>query len=341
MEGKFIQIWRKKESTPESSTFRQLLLSNSTHEARTPLNAIINYIELALEGNLNVRTREILKKAHHKSKSLIYAINDLLDLSKTNDLQNSHDDIIFDLHKCIQDATETFKADAKRKDLEFKVEIHALPQFVSGNHRYTRHTICILLANAFAHTEKGQIKIDIVSIEVTQSLARIEFIVTDTGVGMDEKQVESLIQALKQVGKNGVDEGLSEGQPTSLGLAFVSRVIRKMGGQLRLKSQVGQGCRFAVWLHFTLPEAPPEEQQEYAIMSQSFESEAVLETGEVILMAHQLRRSGRRHLRDRSVASSGNRSGSQSSHGSDADRLINVIQMPLRHEDHTLEGAES
>ena len=61
----------------------RLLLANSAHEVRTPLNAIINYLEIALDGSLHHETRENLAKSHSTSKPLIYVINDLLNLTKT------------------------------------------------------------------------------------------------------------------------------------------------------------------------------------------------------------------------------------------------------------------
>lgn len=71
----------------QSSKLTRLLLANSAHEVRTPLNAIINYLEIALEGSLDKETRENLARSHSASKSLIYVINDLLDLTKTEEGQ--------------------------------------------------------------------------------------------------------------------------------------------------------------------------------------------------------------------------------------------------------------
>lgn len=79
--GKFIEVWRQKEAALQNSRLTRLLLANSAHEVRTPLNAIINYLEIALEGSLDQETRDNLARSHSASKSLIYVINDLLDLT--------------------------------------------------------------------------------------------------------------------------------------------------------------------------------------------------------------------------------------------------------------------
>ena len=81
--GKFIDVWRQKESAIQNSQITRVLLANSAHEVRTPLNAIINYLEIALEGDLDSETRENLTTSYSASRSLIYVINDLLDLTAT------------------------------------------------------------------------------------------------------------------------------------------------------------------------------------------------------------------------------------------------------------------
>lgn len=70
--GKFIEVWRQKEAALQNSRLTKLLLANSAHEVRTPLNAIINYLEIALEGTLDQETRDNLARSHSASKSLIY-----------------------------------------------------------------------------------------------------------------------------------------------------------------------------------------------------------------------------------------------------------------------------
>ena len=67
--GKFIEVWRQKEAAMQSTQLTKLLLANSAHEVRTPLNAIVNYLEIALEGSLDSETRENLARSHSASKS--------------------------------------------------------------------------------------------------------------------------------------------------------------------------------------------------------------------------------------------------------------------------------
>ncbi|UKZ76435.1 hypothetical protein TrVFT333_004139 [Trichoderma virens FT-333] len=132
--GKFIEVWREKEAALQNTRLTRLLLANSAHEVRTPLNAIINYLEIALEGSLDQETRDNLAKSYSASKSLIYVINDLLDLTKTEEGQHLAVQETFELLNCVNEALDPFRIDAERKEIEYQVTHHpGLPRFVQAS----------------------------------------------------------------------------------------------------------------------------------------------------------------------------------------------------------------
>lgn len=353
--GKFIEVWRQKEAALQSSKLTRLLLANSAHEVRTPLNAIINYLEIALEGSLDQETRENLAKSHSASKSLIYVINDLLDLTKTEEGQNLIKDEVFELSACLKEATQPFDVDARRKGLEYAVTEHpGLPRYVHGDGRRVRQAISNVTANAVAHTSSGgYVKVDVFVSEVKDRQVTIDFVVADSGVGMSPQQLDALFQDLEQVSsednesKSSIDEKTHETRTLGLGLAVVARIIRNMDGQLRLKSEPGQGSRFVIQLPFLLPEATPEitttesdeklpEQPTPNPVTSAPDALTAAPEGEILLVD----RSSAFNLSFDDKASTGKVSaagsresigsfGSQVSHKSDADRLIDAIQTPL------------
>jgi len=265
--GKFIDVWRQKEAALQNSQLTRLLLANSAHEVRTPLNAVINYLEIALEGAIDQETRDSLVKSHSASKSLIYVINDLLDLTKTEEGHNLIKDEIFDLPATIKEAADSFAGDAKRKQLEYEVTIGSLPQHVVGDQRRVRQVISNITANAIQHTSTGAIKIEAWLAARAEGRADVAIAVQDTGAGISPRKLDALFRELEQV-QSESDEGLHEKltpdtkviatrdteKVLGLGLALVARILRNMNGQLRLKSEEGHGSRFVIQLSFALPD---------------------------------------------------------------------------------------
>lgn len=351
--GKFIEVWRQKEAALQSSKLTRLLLANSAHEVRTPLNAIINYLEIALEGSLDNETRDNLARSHSASKSLIYVINDLLDLTKTEEGQNLVKDEIFDLSACMREATDPFHGDARRKGIEYSVNQHpGWPQFVHGDSSRVRKAISNVTANAVAHTHSGSVHVEMFVSEVKDRQAIVDIVVADSGVGMSSSQLDALFRELEQVSseepepEESADEKdqPSKSRTLGLGLAVVARILRNMDGQLRLKSEVGQGSRFVIQLPFYLPDASPCGESIHASsrISQSSNPVAAPDAlrappeGEIMLIDRgssiNVATEGEKGtLEDTSSAShrSVGSLGSGGSHRSDADRLINAIQTPL------------
>ena len=269
--GKFIEVWRQKEEALQSSQLTRLLLANSAHEVRTPLNAIINYLEIALEGDLDQETRDNLAKSHSASKSLIYVINDLLDLTKTENGLDLVKDEIFDFPSTVREATEIFKGDAKKKGIDFNLIQHpGIPTLVQGDQRKVRQAVLNLTANAMQHTIVGSVHVELSLAEKDGNQVAIDIGVQDTGAGMSDERLDALFRDLEQVSTDddlfGAHDTESESEAEGkevvakkkrtlgLGLAVVARIVRNMDGQLRLKSELGHGSRFVIQLPFQLPE---------------------------------------------------------------------------------------
>jgi len=274
--GKFIEVWRQKEAALQNSVLTKLLLANSAHEVRTPLNAIINYLEIALEGAIDQDTRDNLSRSHSASKSLIYVINDLLDLTKTEEGHNLIKDELFDLPATIREATNSFVGDAKRKNLEYEVtENPGVPQYVVGDQRRVRQAISNVTANAIQHTSSGFVKVEMWLANRTEDHVDVDIVVHDTGAGMSPDKLDALFRELEQVQQVQTEsdeelqekmapdpkaiEGEQHSRTLGLGLALVARIVRNMNGQLRLKSEEGKGSRFVIQLGFGLADGKPED----------------------------------------------------------------------------------
>lgn len=198
--GKFIEVWRQKEAALQNSRLTKLLLANSAHEVRTPLNAIINYLEIALEGSLDQETRDNLARSHSASKSLIYVINDLLDLTKTEEGNDLVKDECFDFVACFREATEPFQKESARKGIDYEVTEHSgLPNLVYGDQRRVRQAITNVTANAVEHTKQGHVKVECYCTSVEGQKVRVEIVVEDTGDGMSKSILSACISAFFQI----------------------------------------------------------------------------------------------------------------------------------------------
>jgi light-regulated signal transduction histidine kinase (bacteriophytochrome) len=189
--GRFIEIWRQKEATGNNNRMTRLLIRNSSHEVRTPLNAIVNYLELALENPLDDSTREILTKAHKASRSLIYVIDDLLNLTKAEDGPISSPVETFDLGATVSEVITAFRKEAMRKSLDLTVSTHqGIPEMVKGDSSRLRQVLLNVTSNAFQHSVEGGIKVDIRPIRSRGDSSVIGITVQDVGIGMSEAQLD-------------------------------------------------------------------------------------------------------------------------------------------------------
>ncbi|KHJ33386.1 putative cyanobacterial phytochrome b [Erysiphe necator] len=266
MYWKFIEVWRQNEEILPKNQLTKLLLANSAHELRTPLNAIINYLEIAMEAPLDQETRHNLGQSCYASKSLIYVINDLLDLTKAEQGHELVRDEIFDLHATVEEAMLCFKGDALRKGLNYQVDFKSeVPQFVIGDQRRLRQAIFNLIANSMQFTTHGFVWIQVLLKSDIIGGARIEIMIEDSGCGISDQEIEEMFRDLDNViiELNVPDENRklfgnflpsrSENQKLGLGLATVLRIVRIMNGKLRIKSEKGKGSRFIIEVDFNLP----------------------------------------------------------------------------------------
>ncbi|WWD05979.1 hypothetical protein V865_004064 [Kwoniella europaea PYCC6329] len=255
--GKFIQVWREKQSAMASNQLTAILLSNTSHAVRTPLSQIINTLELALSGNIDSDVRSMLENSHQASRALLFHVHDLLDLTRieTGNEQSFNDP--FDIRQSISDAVRLYQTESSRRGLDFRVIMaENLPQYVIGDSRKIKTVISNLVANSVKFTEKGFIEVYCGLQQNTssdggrsQELVKngqvpIEIVISDSGCGIATDKLEAMFVTLE-----GADELRGSSNGLGLGLAVVARIVEQLDGQLRAESEVGVGSRF----FFTLP----------------------------------------------------------------------------------------
>ncbi|SCV69208.1 BQ2448_2228 [Microbotryum intermedium] len=269
--GKFITVWREKESALKTSQLNSLLLANASHEVRTPLNAIINYLELALDSEVTGEVRENLTRSHAASRSLIHVINDLLDLTRTEKGQELYLQDPFNLSTTLEDALSVHRAEAKRRGITLDVveNPQGTPTTLLGDRGKIRTIVSNIVGNAVKHTKRsGSVKVEwgeMTQVDIEDAMdkktdsIRIGLSIVDTGTGISESRLESLFREFEQVSTVGDEQGrevTTSAGTVGLGLAVVARIIRNLGGQLRVESKEGEGSKFMAIIPFQLPPQP-------------------------------------------------------------------------------------
>ncbi|KAK3332734.1 phytochrome-like protein [Cercophora scortea] len=263
--GSFIRVWREKETAVRETRLKRLLLHDASHQVRTPLNAVINYLEMALEKPLEETTKHALTSSYTASKSLIYVIDDLLNLtgSTTGSIpQLSHP---FDVSACIEEALEPLKRLAREKGIEVVLGHAAkVSRYLRGDPPSLQRTISVLVANAIEQTNKGKVLVEWSEPYRKSSDTVMRIAVTDSGRGLSERDLDDMFQEFEQVPDEDFDE---DSRPivtrrddvlrVGVGLAFVARYVKQRNGQLRVTSTKGKGSTFAIEIPFVIASRAP------------------------------------------------------------------------------------
>jgi CheY-like chemotaxis protein len=236
----------------------RLLVRNAGHEVRTPLNSIINYLESALEEQLDERARLHLTKSLEASKSLVFVVNDLLNLTEAEDgVYATYEDDV-DLRSMVSEVIGAFQSESTRKGLEVGFEDDAdVPEIVRCNPDGLRQVLSNLLANAIQYSDQGHINIGLYHIDAGEGnpspAIRVAF--QDEGLGLSEQQLDSIFQNFEQILEDDDAKPIADkakgNLEIGLGLATAARFARLNNGQIFMSSEgEGRGTTVSITIPF-------------------------------------------------------------------------------------------
>lgn len=216
-------------------------LANMSHEIRTPMNAVLGLSELLAKTSLNDKQHDYLKSILSSGRHLLGLINDILDYSKIEANQLFLEAAPFDLEELIVDTCSIFATLAEKKCVGlFYPQQQEYPYFLVGDIYRLRQVLTNLLGNALKFTKDGKIGIEI-SADWTVDPVSMRLAVVDTGIGIPAAAIPKLFTSFSQVDTSTTRKFGG----TGLGLSICDQLVKLMGSEIKVTSQLGKGSSFA------------------------------------------------------------------------------------------------
>lgn len=237
-------------SAQNANNAKRDFLSRMSHEIRTPMNAIIGMTTIAAAAiNDRSRVEDCLGKISYSSKHLLMLINDVLDMSRIENNRMRLSMESFDLYQFINHFVSVVYPEAARKGIRFSEKTNGFSEKTTytGDTLRLNQILLNLTSNAIKFTPPG----GTISLEITRLPRRnhktwIRFVVSDTGIGMDEEGLSRLYTPFEQA-----DSSIARKYGgTGLGMSITQNLTMLMGGHIDVKSRPGQGTTFTVELPF-------------------------------------------------------------------------------------------
>lgn len=247
------ELDERAERIEKAYAFQKDFFALMTHELRAPLSSILGFCELIAEDQpaMSAESKENLAWIEVSARRMMERVNSILTLAKLEAGRLEVDIQPFSLRPLLEEVAREARGHIKAlgRPVEVGLEVaEDLPAELSSDKEKLRHILVNFVSNAAKHTESG--RIDIRASRAGD--ARVSVAVSDTGVGIAEEHLDSIFDLYNM--------GDQRGSGTGIGLALARRFASLLGGEIRVKSRLGEGSTFTV----ELGDAPPSERDRKA-----------------------------------------------------------------------------
>jgi signal transduction histidine kinase/CheY-like chemotaxis protein len=246
-------LYHAKEMAETASKAKSLFLANMSHELRTPLNGVVGMAQLLSMTGVTDEQQDYLNSLQFSADNLLALISDILDITKIESEQFQIYHTEYSLRSCLDEVVMMQKTRIQEKNLVVEKDISAvIPDILVGDRVRILQILSNLLSNAVKFTEQGQITLAAAIRERHGSTILLDISVSDTGIGIEPKQLGYIFNMFTQV-----DESYTRNYGgVGLGLAISRKLAELMGGSITVESKVGKGSTFHLLLPCTVPSCP-------------------------------------------------------------------------------------
>ena len=233
----------------QAQLVKDQFISNVTHELRTPLNSIIGYTNLLMKKDHAPETKQWIQSMKISGNLLMEVINDVLDYSKLESGHFQFSNEPFNVKQAMSNLNTVLQNRAEAKNISLHVEVDdQLPGCVSGDARKLMQILVNLTGNSIKFTEKGYVAVSAKTLKQSGEKAWIQFIVSDTGIGIDKEKLPYVFERFYQIESKTSKKYYG----TGLGLPIVKQLVEMQGGEIEVFSAPGEGTQFVLLLPYTI-----------------------------------------------------------------------------------------
>lgn len=240
-----IELHYAKEEADRANQVKSSFLARMSHEIRTPLNAISGMSYILKKTGLTKTQQNYLDKISSASKDVLEIINDILDFAKIESGKVDLEVISFNLDEILEHIVSIVSFKAEEQGIELRVERDpSVPMYFFGDAKRIQQILLNLLNNSVKFTEKGSVTLKIKLIEKNEIVYRLQISVIDTGIGMNQDQLNNLFIPFTQA-DSSINRRFGG---TGLGLSIVKSLLDLMNGNIEVSSVLHEGSSFNVLL---------------------------------------------------------------------------------------------
>ncbi len=235
-----LSLQNAKELAEDLNKQKDNFIANVSHEIRTPIHAVLGFTDLLLEKENDSQKINYLKSVKTAGDSLLYIVNDILDLSKMEAGMLQIENEVFDVREVVAKVFAILHLKAHQKEIGLIPHIdQKVPKLFIGDKNRLSQVLINLVGNAIKFTSKGSVKLRVNATGGNGEL-KLKFKVSDTGIGIPDEKLENIFKRFSQAEENTSRKYGG----TGLGLNISKQLIEKQAGEIKVNSVVGKGTNF-------------------------------------------------------------------------------------------------